>query len=321
MVGDARGFGIDCEHMSDTRAAQAPVTISAIIPTYNRAHVILRSLKSVLAQTTLASEVVVVDDGSTDNTREILAPYLDRITYIRQENAGVSAARNRGAREAGGEWLAFLDSDDEWLPGKIERQLQELKANPHAILVYGGARIRQPDGSESEGRGTPVSELGTALRNGTAIPPSVAVVRRDVFLRVGGFDESLSFGEDWDLWLRLKEHGEFLGVAEPLMLSHRTGDSLSNQVERMLDSGERLIEKTLLRGMTGREKRARARRLRASLYFSASISARTLSLRQERALLWRSILQFPRPALSPDRYKALCRNLLESVGLRPRSSS
>lgn len=307
--------------MSETRAARAPATISAIIPTYNRADLILRSLKSVLAQTRPVTEVVVVDDGSTDNTRETLAPYLDRITYIHQGNAGVSAARNRGAREARGEWLAFLDSDDEWLPGKIERQFQAIEANPQAILVYGGARVREPDGSESEGRAIPDSELRTALRNGTAIATSAAIVRRDVFLEAGGFDESLSFGEDWDLWLRLKEHGAFLGVAEPLMLSHRSRDSLSNQVERMLDNGERLIEKTLLRGLTGREKRARARRLRARLYFSASISARTLGLRRERALLWRSILQFPSPALSPDRYKALCRNLLVSAGLRRRSAS
>ena len=298
-----------------------PVTISAIIPTYNRASVILRSLGSVLAQTTPVTEAIVVDDGSTDNTRETLAPYLDWIRYIYQENTGVSAARNRGAREARGEWLAFLDSDDEWLPRKIECQLEAVQAEPQAILVYGGVRVREPDGSEREARGIPSSEVVVALRSGTVFMPSVAMVRRDVFLQAGGFDESLSLGEDWDLWLRLKGKGAFLGVAEPLILAYETRDSLSNHVERMLANGERLIEKTLRQEVPGRARRARARRLRAKLYYSASISARMVSVEKERALLWRSIFTCPNPTFKTERYKALGLNLLTRAGLRKRSSS
>ncbi len=109
--------------------------ISAVIPTYNYGHFVTAAVRNVLAQTYRNLEVIVVDDGSKDNTRERLAPYLDRIRYVYQENQGPSAARNTGIRSATGEWVALLDSDDLWHPRKLELQVKYLQAHPEVGLL------------------------------------------------------------------------------------------------------------------------------------------------------------------------------------------
>ena len=109
--------------------------VTVVIPTYNRAKVILRALETAFAQTYRNLEIIVVDDGSTDDTTAVLAPYWERIHYIHQSNQGASAARNRGIQEATGEFIAFLDSDDEWLPAKLERQIELLEARPDLSFV------------------------------------------------------------------------------------------------------------------------------------------------------------------------------------------
>ncbi|MCK4819314.1 glycosyltransferase family 2 protein, partial [bacterium] len=107
--------------------------VSVIIPTCNRAEYITQAIDSVLAQTYTDYEIIVVDDGSTDNTKEVMEPYMDRIRYIYQENAGVSAARNTGIKAAKGDWVAFLDSDDEWLPGKLAVQIRAVERHPQLV--------------------------------------------------------------------------------------------------------------------------------------------------------------------------------------------
>ena len=129
------------------RSEDAP-TVSVIIPTYNRAHLLPRALESVLAQTFEDLEVLVVDDGSTDGTEAVVTGYDDRVRYLRQpQNAGVSAARNRGLREARGEFVAFLDSDDEWFPEKLARQVERFRELPDRVgLLYCGVQFgRRPD--------------------------------------------------------------------------------------------------------------------------------------------------------------------------------
>ena len=107
--------------------------VSVIIPTYNRAEYVTHAIDSVLAQTYTDYEIIVVDDGSADNTKDVLLPYMDRIRYIYQENAGLSAARNTGIKAAKGDWIAFLDSDDEWLPGKLAVQMRAVERHPQLV--------------------------------------------------------------------------------------------------------------------------------------------------------------------------------------------
>jgi glycosyltransferase involved in cell wall biosynthesis len=174
--------------------------VSVVIPTYNRARHVVEAIESVLGQTLAPAEIIVVDDGSTDDTAERLAPYAGRIRYLRQENRGVSAARNTGIREASGEWVALLDSDDLWHPQKLEVQMDAIQARSDLALA-GSPRGREPRGPLP----TPsVHDLGVrdfllSVRMG----PSGVLIRRSSLEVVGYFDESLKCVEDRDMWLRL----------------------------------------------------------------------------------------------------------------------
>src|SRR5690606_13640248 len=129
--------------------------------------------------------------GSSDNTREIVSEFPAPVRYIYQENRGLSGARNTGMREARTEWVAFLDSDDWWVPQKIEKQVESLRETPAAVLSYTGIYLVSPDGSKREVLATPPEELWPNLRHTNRIVPSTVMGRRDLFLEVGGFNEKL----------------------------------------------------------------------------------------------------------------------------------
>ena len=179
--------------------------VSVIIPTYNRAAVLGRAIDSVLAQTLPVSEIIVVDDGSGDDTQALLRRAYPQCRVICQPNLGISAARNRGIAAARNEWLAFLDSDDEWLPGKLEAQWAALQASPecrlcHAeeIWIRNGKRVNAMNKHAKTGGSIYQRCLPLCV-----ISPSAAIIHRDVFRDYGGFDESLPACEDYDLWLRI----------------------------------------------------------------------------------------------------------------------
>lgn len=205
--------------------APAP-TVSVIIPTYNRAHVLTRALESVLAQTFEDFEVLVVDDGSTDGTAALMAEYEardERVRYLVQpQNAGVSAARNRGLREVRGAYIALLDSDDEWLPAKLERQVARFEELPDEVgLLYGGVEDVGPGGVRAvhtpEHRGDLSSMM---LRRNVIHGTSGVMIRRAAAERAGYFDEGIPAIEDWDYWIRVTRHFEVDFVSEPLIRYH-----------------------------------------------------------------------------------------------------
>lgn len=125
------------------------LSVSVIIPTYNRAHMVVGAVESVLRQCREGDEVIVVDDGSTDDTENVLRRFIDRIRYIKTSNAGAGHARNRGISEARGDLIAFLDSDDEWMPGKLEIQRKLLEARPDILYVFSDFAVKYPDGREN----------------------------------------------------------------------------------------------------------------------------------------------------------------------------
>jgi len=195
--------------------------VSVIIPTYNRAGVIREALESVLDQTFKDIEIIVIDDGSKDNTREILEGYKDRVRYLYQGNQGISAARNRAIREAKGELIAFLDSDDFWLPFKLEEQVQIFNQNPRVGLVH----FKMPVVDEAgQYYGTkPDHDSGLTFNDlidkGGDYPTSSVMVRKECIDQVGSFDESLPMMEDYELWLRIAQFydiheikGKVLGI-------------------------------------------------------------------------------------------------------------
>lgn len=187
-----------------------------------------------LAQTRPVEEIIVVDDGSDDDTGEYLADrYGKRIVYVRQDNAGVSAARNHGLSIARGRYLALLDSDDEWLPGKTAEQVAYLEAHPGIGMVLCNVMRMNPDGSMIDvfDRRRQIPEDGPALRwalRDPALAPLSVLMRREVYEDVGGFDESLRTAEDLDFHLRVAARWQIGVVAQPLARALRGHDGLSS---------------------------------------------------------------------------------------------
>ena len=193
--------------------------VSVIIPTYNRWPMVGEAVESVLAQTAGGYELIVVDDGSTDETRRRLADYDARLTVLSQSRRGVSAARNLGTRRASGKYLAFLDSDDLWHPGKLQRQLDFMEGNPDAeicqtdeIWIRNGVRV-----NPRRKHRKPSGDIFRASLELCLVSPSAVMMRRGLFERAGGFDETLPVCEDYDLWLRISKDTEIPLVSEALV--------------------------------------------------------------------------------------------------------
>ena len=196
--------------------------VSVIIPTYNRAQLLLQALKSVQKQTLSADEVIVVDDGSTDTTQEIVHRYFPNFRYVYQENKGVSAARNLGISKANNIWVAFLDSDDEWLPNKLAIQMEMLTRQPRYMLCHtdeiwirNGKRVNPMKKHKKYGGCIFSKCLPLCL-----ISPSSVVIHRDLFEEIGLFDESLPACEDYDLWLRVCSRYSVLFIDTPLLIKY-----------------------------------------------------------------------------------------------------
>ena len=194
---------------------------SVIIPTYNRRDLLVAAIASVQASTAPVREIIVVDDGSTDDTRSVvtgLAADDARIQLVTQANQGANVARNSGADQAHGAWLAFLDSDDRWEPDKLRRQFQALGEMPGAVASFTG--IVAVDGARELYRyDTPATVSLHDIRLHNVLgSTSTVVVRKSAFEQAGGFDPSLPSCQDWDLWLRLRKLGDFAIVQDPLLL-------------------------------------------------------------------------------------------------------
>jgi len=249
--------------------APAP-RVSVVIPSYNRSGLLQAALDSVYAQTWKEFEVLVVDDGSTDDTEAMLRPYVAErgLRHLRQANRGPSAARNRGIEAARGQFVAFLDSDDLWLPIKLSVQMARMAACPAAVMCYSNLLHFNPDNGAIN-----VRYRRQAVRSGDlylaliykklhCAPPTL-VVRKEIAERVGGFDEALRLSEDRDFNIRIARHGPILGIAEPLAVvrlhgkAHPKDPSVRLSHEAMQAAQEYVLRKTLaedpaLRGVAGR---------------------------------------------------------------------
>ena len=238
-------------------------SVSVIIPTYNRSEAVARALSSVACQSRPADEILVVDDGSTDRTPEQIPDLFPEAVYLRQENRGVSAARNRGIREARGEYLAFLDSDDEWLPRKLERQIEALEkdregehllCHTNEIWIRHGRRVNPMKKHRKYGGRIFAKCLPLCI-----ISASSTVVHRSLLDRVGLFDESLPVCEDYDLWLRICALYPVLYLDEPLIVKYGGHqDQLSRRHWGMDRFRIQALEKLIASGVLTAEDRAAA---------------------------------------------------------------
>jgi glycosyltransferase involved in cell wall biosynthesis len=267
------------------------INFSVIIPVFNRAETIQRALDSVLAQAFPPLEIIVIDDGSTDATPAILQDYGHKITVIRQENRGVSAARNKGIKSAKGEWIALLDSDDEWLPEKLKLQAEFIQQNPdyqilqtEEIWIRRGKRVNPMKKHQKLGGYIFYQSLPLCI-----ISPSAVAFTKKLFEKYGGFDESLPVCEDYDLWLRISAN-------EPVGLIPRAGilkygghdDQLSRQYWGMDRFRIRALEKLVNQASLKREQREAAYR---EIITKATILYQGAAKRQGNAAYWENLIR------------------------------
>ncbi len=211
-----------------------PISISVVIPTYNLARMLPGCIESVLSQTRPATEIIVVDDGSQDNTAEVVTRYGDRVRYIRQVNSGVAATRTRGIQEARGNWIALLDVDDLWYPPKLERQCALIEKLDAPALVcserFTFTTNDPPPPPDLSAPPPPASQLTLAgvLRRNT-IPTSAVMVPKGVLLAAGGFNKVYNHAEDLALWLQVGARIPMWVIPQPLIGYRLRADSLSDR--------------------------------------------------------------------------------------------
>ncbi len=211
--------------------------VSVIIPNYNYGRFLKQSIQSVLDQTMKPHEIIVVDDGSTDNSMEILHSFGHSILAVEQPNAGVAAARNKGAAIASGDFLAFLDADDYWHPKKLETQMREFSSASEVGFVHCGSTYVDENGNRIKdyivgGEGWIADEL---LKFQPVVIANTLVIRQDVFNEIGGFDTNreLHPSEDWDLCYRLSRVCKLGFVREPLLYYRQHGAGGHTNINRM----------------------------------------------------------------------------------------
>jgi len=246
------------------------VAVSAIIPTHNRANYIGQAVSSCLAQTYPCHEVIVVDDGSTDDTRQTLGQFGARIQLVHQENSGVSAARNRGIRMATGNYIAFLDDDDLWVPQKLERQVHALTQAPSAEVVYSNFSYIPTSPTlappVNPNRAHPSNMLDTLLM-GDWLATDTLLVRKDCLLAAGLFDEGLRAHEDWYLLLTLAERYKWLHVPEELTLVLWHHASLTKDARLMDETTWRMLDKYFASASGARLPRSTRRRAYSAAHY------------------------------------------------------
>lgn len=287
--------------------------VAVIIPVYNGAEDVSAAIDSALQQRNCDVEVIVVNDGSTDQTAEVLKSWGSRISVLHQTNQGLPRTRNNGVRAAtaGTEWIAFLDHDDQWLPDKLERQLQ-VAATTQADVVYTNARnfgdSQRVDELRSDPRQMLQGDLFVPLLMDNFLVTSAVLVRRAAFERVAGFTETPVMAEDWDLWLKLAAAGcQFAAVPEPLTLYRWRAGSFSKNHERMRKYRQLTVERALQthRGRSlpwSLRRQALANVERCSAWFLAASSPR-------RAVRWyaQSLYYWP---FEVDAWKGLIKGCL-----------
>ena len=222
------------------------MTVSVVIPAYNAQDHIARAIDSVLAQTLLPEQIIVVDDGSGDNTSEVVKAYGEKVTYIHQENSGAGATRNTGIEAASSEWIAFLDSDDQWLPDKLRLQTDLLGGNPDLVWAYSNCFLNY----QSRNDRFPMLDITKAksLLNGRSFFDNylkaqaagfpawtgTVIAKRDAVMEVGMFDPDLPLAQDIDLWFRLAYKHPAAGYI-PIPLAVYNTETPNSNVKRFTD--------------------------------------------------------------------------------------
>jgi glycosyltransferase involved in cell wall biosynthesis len=291
-------------------------TVTVIIPVYNGERFIRKALESVLQQTLPASEILVIDDGSKDSSRQIVeSEFGSAVTVISQKNGGLSNARNTGLRAATGKYIAFLDVDDWWDPRKLELQVKQLQAHPEAGGNFTGLFLVSDTTGETEKRApTDVSTLWPQLRwCNPSIAPSSVMVTREAVEKIGKFNEDLRACEDWDYWFRLVRSSGFTSCPEPLTYYLLSSGGLSGDADHMFNSFLKILDSLLLDGLVGMQRKLWRRRIISYQAYKSQLTARAAgNARLEREYMWKSFRVWPSPFWASERFKSFAVTLLRT---------
>lgn len=288
--------------------------LSAIIPTYNYAAYLKDAITSVLEQSIYDLELIVIDDGSTDNTIEVVETIKDkRLYYYFQEHHGVSAARNMGIQLSSGKYIAFLDADDIWLPQKSDLQIRTLEENPGVGLVYGSYELIDSGRNRLATREVGIITSNCLEKlicgNYVAGSGSTSMVNREVFRKAGLFDPHLTAGEDWDMWLRIARYYEMRGLKEVVSCIRLHVRNSTSQARNM-DQGYQLV---LNKFFNQPELPFHLRKLEKKARSKAKVAAGVLAARRGdyKLSLILSLQSLRYQILLPDAYNLLFRSIFQ----------
>ncbi len=298
-------------------------TVSVLIPSYNHARFLPQCLQSVFDQTYTDYEIVVVDDGSRDNSVEILQSYGDRIRLFVQENRGTYPTLNRLIAESQGKYLAVLNSDDLWAPTKLEKQVAVLDQKPEVGLVHTGGHFIDGEGKVKPGNPlgfewprTPSGNIIEALVRCNKIIASSVLIRRECFERLGGFREDLFGSGDWEMWFRVALHYDIAFVDEPLTMYRVHGENASFQHRRVYEDDVKVRTETIHAHESELWRRANSpQAMRLALAHSYACLGTEYALLGDRASARRAYLRSLQ--LYPLRFKSVLRLLLTFLPVRP----
>ncbi len=271
------------------------IKISVAIPAYNAERCLRETLESALNQTHPAHEIIVVDDGSTDRTGEIAQSFASRIRYIKQNNQGIAGARNTAIKEATGDWIALLDSDDLMLPTKLEKQAALIEAHPDLVVVYSAFTYLFESGATDFVPAFPARKLWPALRYRTPILPSTSIIRRSALEEIGGFIQMYCV-DDWNMWFRLIRRyssSAFKEHPESLTLYRIWEGNISKNFMPMAQVTLDMSDTLLLEGLTGLRRAIWKRKMEARVYYGLAVQLRETHNERYWEFAIESLLKWP----------------------------
>jgi len=270
------------------------LNISVVIPSYNRKELLKRSIDSAINQTKKPFEIIVVDDGSTDGTETMIKSDYDFVKFIKQKNKGVSAARNIGIKVSIGEWICFLDSDDEWKKDKLEKQINAMKSNPgykffhsNEIWIKNGLRINQKKKHKKYG-----GDIFDKCLDMCRISPSSVMIDKTVFDEVGNFNENLVVCEDYELWLRICDKYRVFFIDEPLIIKYGGHQGqLSYSIKSIENHRIKALEYLILENLNRKNKRHAIQMLlsKLNIYLKGLVKRRKndeIAVYEEKIKVW-----------------------------------
>ena len=270
------------------------MNISVVIPSYNRKDFLKRSIDSAINQTKKPLEIIVVDDGSTDGTETMIKSDYDFVKFIKQKNKGVSAARNIGIKVSIGEWICFLDSDDEWKKDKLEKQINAMKSNPgykffhsNEIWIKNGLRINQKKKHKKYG-----GDIFDKCLDMCRISPSSVMINKTVFDEVGNFNEGLVVCEDYELWLRICDKYKVFFIDEPLIIKYGGHQGqLSYSIKSIENHRIKALEYLILENLNRKNKRHAIQMLlsKLNIYLKGLVKRRKndeIAVYEEKIKVW-----------------------------------